>query len=69
MTYMLIFIWSNKMTSVVVWLISVGCWGSFVPRSSLMIRIHLKEGFKKKLVEYSTKGLTPPPLVEKIFIS
>ena len=28
----------------------------------------IREGFKKKIVEYSTKGLTPPPLVEKIFI-
>ena len=29
----------------------------------------VREGFKKKLVEYSTKGLTPPPLAEKICIS
>ena len=31
----------------------------------------LREGFKKKIVEYSTKGLTPPPppLVEKILLA
>ena len=30
----------------------------------------IREGFKnKKIVEYSTKGLTPPAFVEKIFIS
>ena len=31
-------------------------------------RRHLKEGLKKKLVENSTKGLTPLPLVEQKFI-
>ena len=46
------------------------------PESVLMNRkcFKVREGFRKKrkkLVEFSTKGLTPPPpaLVEKIFIS
>ena len=46
-----------------------GIWSQFGTIKYWFIHIGKVSKMKKKLVEYSTKGLTPLPLVEKFFIS